>query len=133
MEKLLNELRDRFDVVILDAPPLLPVTDAALLAAEADGALVVVRHGQTTADQLTHSLERLAAVDAKPLGVVINQAPRQEVRSWLRVRVRLRERRSARQRRVSAARAGRTSARYTKAAIVKARWIRLSGEVNSSS
>ena len=75
MEKLLDELRDRFDVVILDAPPLLPVTDAALLAAEADGALVVVRHGQTTADQLTHSLERLAAVDAKPLGVVINQAP----------------------------------------------------------
>ena len=75
MEKLLGELRDRFDVVILDAPPLLPVTDAAPLAAEADGALVVVRHGETTTDQLTHSLERLAAVDAKTLGVVINQVP----------------------------------------------------------
>ena len=75
MEKLLGDLRERFDVVILDAPPLLPVTDAALLAAEADGALLVVRHGQTTRDQLRHSLERLEAVDAKPLGVVINRAP----------------------------------------------------------
>ena len=44
-------------------------------AAEVDGALVVVRHGETTSDQLTHSLERLAAVDAKTLGVVINQVP----------------------------------------------------------
>ena len=52
MEKLLGDLREQFDIVIIDAPPLLPVTDAALLAAQADGALVVVRHGKTTRDQL---------------------------------------------------------------------------------
>ena len=75
MEKLLTDLRHDYDVVILDAPPLLPVTDAALLAAEVDGALMVVRHGETTTDQLRHSLERLGTVDAKPLGVVINRAP----------------------------------------------------------
>jgi len=75
MEKLLAELRDDFDIVILDAPPLLPVTDAALLAAQADGALVVVRHGKTTRDQLRHAIERIEAVDAKPIGVVINLAP----------------------------------------------------------
>lgn len=75
MEKLLSELRDDFDVVILDAPPLLPVTDAALLSAQADGALVVVRHGRTTRDQLSHAIERLEAVDAKALGIVINLAP----------------------------------------------------------
>ncbi|GAB3793893.1 tyrosine-protein kinase domain-containing protein [Nocardioides ungokensis] len=75
MEKLLGELRDQFDIVILDAPPLLPVTDAALLAAQADGALVVVRHGKTTRDQLKHAIERIEAVDAKPIGVVINLAP----------------------------------------------------------
>jgi len=75
MEKLLGELRDEFDIVILDAPPLLPVTDAALLAAQADGALVVVRHGKTTRDQLAHAMERLEAVDAKPFGVVVNLAP----------------------------------------------------------
>jgi len=75
MEKLLGELREQFDIVILDAPPLLPVTDAALLAAQADGALVVVRHGKTTRDQLKHAIERIEAVDAKPIGVVINLAP----------------------------------------------------------
>lgn len=81
MEKLLGELRDEFDIVILDAPPLLPVTDAALLAAQADGALVVVRHGKTTRDQLGHAIERLEAVDAKAIGVVVNLAPPQRKNS----------------------------------------------------
>lgn len=75
MEKLLGELREQYDIVILDAPPLLPVTDAALLAAQADGALLVVRHGKTTRDQLRHAVERVEAVDAKVIGVVINLAP----------------------------------------------------------
>ncbi|MFD1946447.1 polysaccharide biosynthesis tyrosine autokinase [Nocardioides aestuarii] len=75
MEKLLTDLRHDYDVVIIDAPPLLPVTDAALLATQADGCVVVVRHGKTTRDQLTHSIERLEAVDAKPVGVVINATP----------------------------------------------------------
>lgn len=75
MEKLLGDLRDRFDVVIVDAPPLLPVTDAALLATQCDGAVVVVRHGQTSKDQLGHALERLEAVDAKALGVVVTMTP----------------------------------------------------------
>lgn len=75
MESLLTQLRAEFDVVLLDAPPLLPVTDAALLAAQADGALVVVRYSKTTQDQLTHAIERLDAVDAKTLGVVMNMVP----------------------------------------------------------
>jgi capsular exopolysaccharide synthesis family protein len=75
MEKLLGDLRSDFDVVILDAPPLLPVTDAALLTAQADGALIVVHHGKTTRDQLSHAIERLESVDAKAVGVVINLAP----------------------------------------------------------
>jgi Mrp family chromosome partitioning ATPase len=75
MEKLLADLRSNFDIVILDAPPLLPVTDAALLAAQADGAVLVVRHGKTSRDQLSHAIERVAAVDAKTIGVVINMVP----------------------------------------------------------
>ena len=75
MEKMMQDLRHDYDVVVLDAPPLLPVTDAALLAAQADGAVVVVRHGKTTRDQLSHSIERLGAVDAKAVGVVINATP----------------------------------------------------------
>jgi capsular exopolysaccharide synthesis family protein len=72
MDALLDDLRGDFDIVILDAPPLLPVTDAALLAARSDGAIVVTRHGRTTRDQLAHAVERLDAVDAKTLGVVLN-------------------------------------------------------------
>ena len=75
MELLVKDLRSRFDVVILDAPPLLPVTDAALLAARADGMLAIVRHGKTTKDQLQHALERVESVGAKCLGVVINLVP----------------------------------------------------------
>jgi capsular exopolysaccharide synthesis family protein len=75
MELLVKDLRSRFDVVILDAPPLLPVTDAALLAARADGLIAIVRHGKTTRDQLAHALERVDSVGAKCLGVVINLVP----------------------------------------------------------
>jgi capsular exopolysaccharide synthesis family protein len=77
METMLAQLRAEFDVVLLDAPPLLPVTDAALLTAQADGALLVVRHGRTSKDQLAHAIERLDAVDAKALGVVLNMVPAQ--------------------------------------------------------
>lgn len=45
---LLTELGTRQDVVILDAPPLLPVTDAAILATAADGAILITRYGATS-------------------------------------------------------------------------------------
>jgi receptor protein-tyrosine kinase len=72
MADVLDEVRKAYDVIIVDAPPLLPVTDAALLTAQSDGALIVVRHGKTTKDQLRHSMERLEAVEGRALGVVLN-------------------------------------------------------------
>jgi tyrosine-protein kinase len=75
METMLAQLRAEYDIVLLDAPPLLPVTDAALLSAQADGALLVLRHGKTSKDQLSHAVERLDAVDAKTLGIVLNMVP----------------------------------------------------------
>lgn len=75
MSDLLAELRPLYDVVLIDAPPLLPVTDAALLAAKADGALLVLRHGKVTRDQLRISVERLEQVDATLTGLVINRVP----------------------------------------------------------
>ena len=68
MADLLTELRGRYDVIVIDAPPLLPVTDAALIAARTDGALLVVRHGRTTKDQLHAAVERLTGVNAHALG-----------------------------------------------------------------
>lgn len=75
MAELVQQARRRYDMVIIDAPPLLPVTDGALLAAASDGALIVVRHGRTTTDQLDHASERLEQVDARVVGTVLNMVP----------------------------------------------------------
>jgi capsular exopolysaccharide synthesis family protein len=75
MEMLLRELERRADVVLIDAPPLLPVTDAALLARQSDGAVLVVRHGRTSTDQIETAIGNLAKVDARLLGTVLNMAP----------------------------------------------------------
>ncbi len=75
MSELMADLRERYDVVIMDAPPLLPVTDAALLSAKADGTILVVRHGKVTRDQVSHSIERLAQVDSRLVGLVLNMVP----------------------------------------------------------
>ncbi|HEY8524535.1 MAG TPA: polysaccharide biosynthesis tyrosine autokinase [Acidimicrobiales bacterium] len=75
MEELLDELRGRFDSVIIDTPPLLPVTDAAVLSAHSDGVLVVVRSGKTTRHQLLLAMRSLQAVGARVLGTVLNGAP----------------------------------------------------------
>jgi len=61
--------------VVFDAPPLLPVTDAAILATSADGAFVVVSAGKTLDTELETSLNALSAVNARALGVVVNRAP----------------------------------------------------------
>jgi capsular exopolysaccharide synthesis family protein len=76
MHDLLKELRDRYDTIVIDAPPLLPVTDAALLAEQTDGALMVVRHSKTTREQLHSAHQRLQGVGANTLGVVFNMVPK---------------------------------------------------------
>lgn len=74
--QLLAKLREAYDMVIIDAPPLLPVADAAILATAADGAIIITRHGKTTHDQLTGATQRLAAVGARTFGVVLNMVPK---------------------------------------------------------
>lgn len=75
MVDLLDELRASFDLIILDTPPLLPVTDAAVAAVNADGVVVVVRYGKTTKTQITAALHSLDAVDARILGCVLSMVP----------------------------------------------------------
>lgn len=75
MASVIASLRESHDIVLIDAPPLLPVTDGALLAAQADGALLVVRHGKTTTDQVSLAVDRLEAVGASPVGVILNMTP----------------------------------------------------------
>lgn len=73
--KLLSELRAQFDYVIVDSTPLLAVTDAAILAAGADGALLIARYGETKRDQLAHAVSSLSSVNATLLGTVFTMMP----------------------------------------------------------
>ena len=60
------------DIVIVDGPPVLPVTDAVLTATSMDATLMVVSSGTTTGKDLSRALEVLAQVDAPVVGVVLN-------------------------------------------------------------
>ena len=75
MHDLLESLKKTFSMIIIDTPPLLPVTDAAIVAAHADGAILVVRHGQTSRNQVASAVAALHAVDARLLGTVLNMMP----------------------------------------------------------
>ena len=70
--EVLEELTKRFDMVILDSPPVLAVTDASILAKRADATLLLVKSEQTLRDTAKRAAEQLATVDAKVAGVVLN-------------------------------------------------------------
>jgi non-specific protein-tyrosine kinase len=74
MDRLLTDLEDNCDVVIIDGPPLLPVADSAVLAASATGTILVVRQGKTRHQQVARALQALTAVDGRLYGVVLNMA-----------------------------------------------------------
>jgi capsular exopolysaccharide synthesis family protein len=75
MRNLITELA-RDAMVIIDAPPLLPVTDAAVLTRSADGAIVVITHGGTLDTELTVSLNHISTVHGRTLGIVFNRMRR---------------------------------------------------------
>jgi capsular exopolysaccharide synthesis family protein len=72
MPALLEKLCARYDAVIIDAPPLNLVTDAALLGVHADGVVLVARAGATDRAAVTYAIEQLRAVRARVLGSVLN-------------------------------------------------------------
>lgn len=75
MGSFLSALEEDFDVVLCDAPPLLPVTDAAILARLTSGAIMVVSAGRATKHQLAGSTEALNTVGAKLAGFVMSMVP----------------------------------------------------------
>lgn len=82
MTDLIKELSEQYDLILIDAPPLLPVIDAAIAGVIADGVLLVVRHGKTTEHQFGVSIDSLKSVEARVLGVVFNMTP--SPRPWSR-------------------------------------------------
>lgn len=82
MMQLLQGLQQRFDVVLIDAPPLLPVTDGAVLATLSDGAVLIVRHGRARHEQIAKGIASLGAVGARLLGTVTTMSPTKESYSY---------------------------------------------------
>jgi non-specific protein-tyrosine kinase len=74
-DELISMLRKQFEYVIIDCPPLLPVTDAAVVAAKADGAVLVVHAGVTKKPHFIGSRDAMAAVGSTILGAVLNKIP----------------------------------------------------------
>ena len=75
MRDLIAQLRATYDYVLIDAPPLVPVTDASLLAAVSDGVILVTRYGDTTTAELTTAVNRVKSVNGTIVGSILNLAP----------------------------------------------------------
>ncbi|HEY8498005.1 MAG TPA: CpsD/CapB family tyrosine-protein kinase [Limnochordales bacterium] len=73
MEALLEAMRQRWETVLLDTPPVVALSDAALLAARSDGVLLVVSAHQTPRDVVVAARRQLEQVGARILGVVLNR------------------------------------------------------------
>ena len=76
---LLDACSARYERVILDSPPMLVVTDPAILAAYCDGAVLVVRSGRTGVAQARRSRQILVEVGARLLGVVLNDVTQKSI------------------------------------------------------
>jgi len=72
MQEVLNELRNTFDFVLIDSPPAIAVSDAAVISAFCDGVLLVFHGQRTTAQAARQAVERLDSINATLLGVILN-------------------------------------------------------------
>jgi capsular exopolysaccharide synthesis family protein len=72
MKELISELKKAYDTVIFDSPPVVVVTDAAVLAAECDGAIQVIWAGHTSRKLVELGKEKVEAIGARITGVILN-------------------------------------------------------------
>ncbi|MBZ0271413.1 polysaccharide biosynthesis tyrosine autokinase [bacterium] len=72
MDAIIEELRGRFDMLIFDSPPVVAVTDAAVLSKRVDGVMLVVKAGKTTTDMFDRALRQMEDVKAHIVGSVLN-------------------------------------------------------------
>ncbi len=70
--KLLEELAQQFDMIIIDSPPVLSATDALIVSRHVDGVVVVTRFGETTFERLNRGMKSLTDVNSRIIGMVIN-------------------------------------------------------------
>ncbi len=75
MRQLLADLRERADVIVLDSPPVTALSDAAILATQVDGVLLVLDVERTRREIATRALEALRRVQARVVGALLNRMP----------------------------------------------------------
>ena len=72
MNQVIEELKQYYEVIIFDMPPIALVTDAQIMASKVDGTILVIREGQTDKESVRHAKQLLERVQANILGVVFN-------------------------------------------------------------
>ncbi len=75
MGEILTSLQAHVDIIIADAPPVLPVADAVILAKSMDGVLIVVRLGVTKLAAIKRAVDQLRFVNANTIGIIVNGIP----------------------------------------------------------
>lgn len=80
MDALLKELRTQFDFVIIDTPPVLPVSDPSVIAPKVDGVIMVYQVGRTARGALKRAKVQITSTGAKLLGVVLNNIKASEMK-----------------------------------------------------
>jgi capsular exopolysaccharide synthesis family protein len=73
MRELLTEMRHTFDVIVLDTPPVLVVSDPLIVAAHVDGMILVTKSGKTRLDALRRAAATIQAGSVRIIGVIVNQ------------------------------------------------------------
>jgi non-specific protein-tyrosine kinase len=74
MESLLKQLKAQADIILFDAPPMIAVTDATLIASQVDGVLLVLRAGSTRRDHAEQARDLLARAKVRLLGSVLTNS-----------------------------------------------------------
>jgi tyrosine-protein kinase Etk/Wzc len=72
MHALIAEVRQNYDYIVVDTPPVLPVTDATVISTVADATILAIRSGETEETSATRALDQLKRVNARIAGVVLN-------------------------------------------------------------
>lgn len=72
MQELLHQLQEDYDVIVLDSPPIIAVTDAAIISTKVDGTILVVSSGQTNRDAIQRASALLENVNSRILGILLN-------------------------------------------------------------
>ena len=73
MEQLIKEARERFDIIVVDSPPILGVSDASILSSLVDCSIIVVQHRRFPRAMLMRVKKTIKSIDTRAVGVVLNQ------------------------------------------------------------